>query len=115
VFDGDGAPVPDCMLEIWQADAQGGFSDPQDHARCPIRVSKASAAAAPTPTAAMPRHHQARRGADPDGKPQAPHIFAVFAPAMLLQNYTRIYFDGRPATPADPVRTVRRPPRHPDR
>ena len=30
VFDGDGAPVPDCMLEIWQADAQGRFSDPQD-------------------------------------------------------------------------------------
>src|SRR5216683_45603 len=23
VFDGDGAPVPDCMLEVWQADSQG--------------------------------------------------------------------------------------------
>ena len=22
VFDGDGQPVPDCMLEVWQADAQ---------------------------------------------------------------------------------------------
>ena len=26
VFDGDGQPVPDCMLEIWQADAQGRFN-----------------------------------------------------------------------------------------
>src|SRR4249920_2744386 len=26
VFDGDGQPVPDCMLEIWQADAQGRFA-----------------------------------------------------------------------------------------
>ncbi len=30
VFDGDGAVVPDAMLEIWQADAQGRFADPQD-------------------------------------------------------------------------------------
>src|ERR1700680_110901 len=30
VFDGDGALVPDCMLEIWQAGAQGRFSDPAD-------------------------------------------------------------------------------------
>jgi len=30
VLDGDGQPVGDCMLEIWQADAQGRFSDPQD-------------------------------------------------------------------------------------
>src|SRR3954454_19583417 len=25
VFDGDGAAVPDAMLEIWQADSQGRF------------------------------------------------------------------------------------------
>ena len=30
VFDGDGKPMPDCMLEIWQADAQGHSSDPAD-------------------------------------------------------------------------------------
>src|SRR4030081_188114 len=30
VFDGAGQPVPDCMLEIWQADAQGRFGDPKD-------------------------------------------------------------------------------------
>ena len=35
VFDGDGAVVPDCMLEIWQADAQGRFSDPQDKRALP--------------------------------------------------------------------------------
>src|SRR3981081_347654 len=39
VFDGDGQPVSDCMLEIWQADAQGRFSDrrakhPPPHAAC---------------------------------------------------------------------------------
>jgi protocatechuate 3,4-dioxygenase alpha subunit len=35
VFDGDGAPMPDCMLEIWQADAQGRFADPQDKRALP--------------------------------------------------------------------------------
>src|SRR5260221_990807 len=35
VFDGDGQPVPDCMLEIWQADAQGRFSDPKDKRALP--------------------------------------------------------------------------------
>src|SRR6185437_13420061 len=30
VFDGEGQPVPDAMLEIWQADSQGRFADPQD-------------------------------------------------------------------------------------
>ena len=42
--------------------------------------------------------------ADPDGKPQAPHILlAVFARGMLLHLYTRIYFDGEAANAADPV------------
>ena len=40
VFDGDGAPVPDCMLEIWQADAQGRFSDPQDSRALPNSTFK---------------------------------------------------------------------------
>src|SRR3954469_979123 len=28
VIDGDGKPVPDAMLEIWQADAQGRYPTP---------------------------------------------------------------------------------------
>ena len=35
VFDGDAQPVPDCMLEIWQADAQGRFADPKDKRAMP--------------------------------------------------------------------------------
>ena len=30
VFDGDGAPVPDALVEIWQPDAQGFFNHPAD-------------------------------------------------------------------------------------
>ncbi len=30
VFDGDGVPVNDAMIEIWQADAQGNYHHPED-------------------------------------------------------------------------------------
>ena len=28
VFDGDGAPVPDAMIELWQADSDGRYRHP---------------------------------------------------------------------------------------
>ncbi|MGB3505375.1 MAG: protocatechuate 3,4-dioxygenase subunit alpha, partial [Xanthobacteraceae bacterium] len=40
VFDGDGAVIPDAMLEIWQADAQGRFADPQDKRALPNATFK---------------------------------------------------------------------------
>src|ERR1700739_3981451 len=30
VLDGDGLPVPDALLEIWQADASGHYAHPED-------------------------------------------------------------------------------------
>src|SRR3979490_2240024 len=37
VFDGDGQPMPDCVLEIWQAGAQAASPIPRTSGRCPIR------------------------------------------------------------------------------
>src|ERR1044072_2432635 len=34
-LEGDGRVVPDAMLEIWQADAQGRFADPKDKRALP--------------------------------------------------------------------------------
>jgi protocatechuate 3,4-dioxygenase alpha subunit len=105
VYDGDGKIVPDCMLEIWQADAQGRFNDPQDKRAQPnssfrgfgrVGTDKDGGYAFDTiKPGSVP---------DPDGKPQAPHILlAVFARGMLLHLYTRIYFSGEAANAADPV------------
>ena len=105
VFDGDGQPVPDCMLEIWQADAQGRFSDPQDK-RAPPNSSFKGFGRIGTDANGGYAFDTIKPGqvADPDGKPQAPHlVLAIFARGMLLQNYTRIYFDGEAANAADPV------------
>ncbi len=108
VFDGDGAPVPDCMLEIWQADAQGRFSDPQDTRALPNSSFKGFGRCGTDPNGDY-AFDTIKPGVvpDPDGKPQAPHLLlAIFALGMLLHNYTRIYFDGEAAKTADTVRAL---------
>jgi len=105
VFDGDGKPVPDCMLEIWQADAQGRFADPQD-TRAQPNSSFRGFGRCGTDKDGGYAFDTIKPGSvpDPDGKPQAPHLLlAIFARGMLLQNYSRIYFGGDPANADDPV------------
>jgi len=105
VFDGDGRPVPDCMLEIWQADAQGRFVDPKDKRALPNTKFRGFGRCG-TGTNGEYAFDTIKPGAvpGPGGKPQAPHVLvAVFARGMLLHNYTRIYFDGEAANAADPV------------
>jgi protocatechuate 3,4-dioxygenase, alpha subunit len=105
VFDGDGQPVPDCMLEIWQADAQGRFSDPQDKRASPNTTFKGFGRCGADANGDY-FFDTIRPGSvlDPDGKPQAPHLLlAIFARGMLLHLYTRIYFDGEAANTADSV------------
>jgi protocatechuate 3,4-dioxygenase alpha subunit len=108
VLDGDGAPVPDAMLEIWQADAQGRFSDPQDKRALPNSTFKGFGRCG-TDANGSYAFDTIKPGTvpDPDGRVQAPHILlAVFARGMLLHLYTRIYFDGERANAADPVLAV---------
>jgi protocatechuate 3,4-dioxygenase, alpha subunit len=105
VFDGDGVPVPDCMLEVWQADSQGRFADPQDKRALPNATFRGFGRVGTDPDGSyafdtiMPGSVP-----DPDGKPQAPHVLlAVFGRGMLRHLYTRIYFGGETANESDPV------------
>jgi protocatechuate 3,4-dioxygenase alpha subunit len=105
VFDGDGQPVPDAMLEIWQADAQGRFADPQDKRALPNAAFRGFGRCGTDANGGY-AFDTIKPGSvpDPDGKPQAPHILlAVFARGMLLHLYTRIYFSGEAANAVDPV------------
>jgi protocatechuate 3,4-dioxygenase alpha subunit len=105
VFDGDGKPVPDCMLEIWQADASGNFADPKDKRALPNSKFRGFGRCGTDPNGDY-AFDTIKPGQvpDPDGRPQAPHILlAIFARGMLLHNYTRIYLDGETANAADPV------------
>ena len=106
VLDGAGAVMPDAMLEIWQADAQGRYAHPADG----------------RPLASNSFRGFGRAATDKDGgfffatvKPGAgarvraascrrPHInVGLFARGMLKRLFTRIYFAGEPANATDPI------------
>jgi protocatechuate 3,4-dioxygenase alpha subunit len=105
VFDGDGVAIPDCMLEVWQADSQGRFADPRDKRALPNAAFRGFGRCG-TDANGVYRFDTIKPGAvpDPGGKPQAPHLLlAVFARGMLRHLYTRIYFGDEPANSNDPV------------
>lgn len=99
VSDYQGAPVPDALIEFWQADASGQFGTERD---------KASGGFGRVPTDAAGRYSINTIYPGPvagaDGKLQAPHILVVmFARGLLMQVVTRIYFDGEAGNKNDPV------------
>jgi protocatechuate 3,4-dioxygenase alpha subunit len=107
VYDGDGANVPDAMLEIWQADAQGHFSDPQDKRALPNTSFKGFGRCGTSEAGFS--FETIKPGVVPgaNGKPQAPHIvLAIFGRGMTMQSMTRIYFDDEAANATDEVMTL---------
>jgi protocatechuate 3,4-dioxygenase, alpha subunit len=105
VLDGDGAPIDDCLIEIWQADSAGRYAHPADQRALPNAGFKGFGRAA-TDAAGAYAFDTIKPGAvsGADSIPQAPHIVvAVFARGMLRQQYTRIYFADEAANASDPV------------
>jgi protocatechuate 3,4-dioxygenase, alpha subunit len=104
VLDGDGAPVDDAVLEIWQADAEGRYPHPED-ARSADAGFRGFGRAM-TDEAGRYRFVTIRPGRvpGPRGTLQAPHAnLTIFARGLLKQLVTRIYFAGEPSNESDPV------------
>ena len=107
LLDGAGDPVPDGLIETWQADPEGRFAHPDDprgaigweafrgFARCPTDLEGNWSVLTLKP-GAIP---------GPGGVLQAPHLaVSVFARGLLARLVTRIYFgDEEAANAADPV------------
>jgi len=105
IYDGDGEPITDAMLEIWQADAQGRYADPRSTKALPNTAFKGHGRSA-TDAKGMFGFDTIKPGPvpGPEGKPQAPHVvFAIFSRGMLRQVYTRMYFPDEKANATDPV------------
>lgn len=105
VLDGDGAPVPDAMLELWQADGEGRYASPFDRRANSNAGFTGFGRSATAPDGAF-RFETVKPGRvpAPGGGLQAPHIaVTVFARGMLLHAVTRIYFDDEPSTADDPI------------
>jgi protocatechuate 3,4-dioxygenase, alpha subunit len=106
VLDGDGAPVPDAMIEIWQANHEGRYAHPEDRQNKPLDPAFTGFGRTGTDAAGRFGFRTIRPGAvpAPAGGLQAPHIVVgVFARGLLKRLVTRIYFADDPANLDDPV------------
>jgi protocatechuate 3,4-dioxygenase alpha subunit len=106
VLDGDGSPVPDAMLEIWQADADGKYNHPDDAQHETADPSCSGFGRMGTSEEGSCEFETIKPGcvSGPGNVLQAPHLsLAVFARGMLKQLYTRIYFAGDPGNQKDPI------------
>jgi protocatechuate 3,4-dioxygenase alpha subunit len=106
IWDAEGSPVTDAMIEAWQADAEGRYHHPDDPRGkdCdPAFLGFGRAATDETGCCIFETVKPGRVPA-PDGRLQAPHIsIAIYARGILLQLQTRVYFAGDAANEADPV------------
>ena len=107
VIDGDGAPVPDACLELWQANAAGRYAHPDDtRTDTPLDPNFRGFGRVSTDADGNFRFTTIRPGPVPGrgNSLQAPHIaVALFARGLLKQLYTRVYFAGEPLNETDPV------------
>jgi protocatechuate 3,4-dioxygenase alpha subunit len=103
VLDGEGAPVPDAMIELWQADSDGNYERPAG--------SEGGAAFGgfgrlPTAEDGLCTFETIRPGcvAGPGKTVQAPHInVSILGRGILKRLSTRLYFAGEPTNDADPI------------
>ena len=108
VTDGDGEPVIDAMIEIWQANAAGRYAHVEDTREdLPLEEGFDGFGRACTDDDGRYEFLTVKPGRVPGlgGPLQAPHIdVSVFARGLLKRLVTRIYFpDEAEANEADPV------------
>ena len=109
VLDGDGVPVPDAIVEIWQANGRGRYNHPAD-ARDAAALDAGFVGFGRSGTDEAGRYwfETIRPGAvpiDAEGtQMQAPHLCVIIAARGLLNHLaTRLYFADEPANATDPV------------
>lgn len=106
VFDGEDRPVPDAMIEIWQANTHGRYNHPEDKQEKPLDPGFQGFGRAGTDENGDYWFETIKPGPVPGsgGAAQAPHLnVVVFARGMMLHAFTRIYFMDEPANRTDPV------------
>ena len=103
VYDGEGNTVPDAMIEIWQADAQGRYAHPDDPRGSNSTFVGFGRMGTGTDAENRFVFETIKPGTvDAD---QAPHISViVMMRGLLTHTFTRIYFsDEETANAEDPV------------
>lgn len=103
VLDGEGQPISDAMVEIWQADGQGRYAHPLDKRSSNTGFKGFGRVGTGVDPQCRFIFNTVKPGSV-DGR-QAPHInVIVFARGLLIHACTRIYFsDEAEANARDPV------------
>lgn len=112
VLDANGAGVPDACLEIWQADAQGEYAEPEDPARGADGFR--GFGRIPTEEDGRFRFSTIKPGgvAGLDGTMQAPHLaVSIFMRGLMKRLTTRIYFPAEERNFKDAVLALIEPQR----
>ena len=108
VLDEDGRPVPNTLVEIWQANAAGRYIHVRDQHPAPLDPNFSGAGRVVTDAEGRYRFTTVKPGAYPwRNHPNAwrpAHIhFSLFGPSFLTRLITQMYFPGDPLFPFDPI------------
>jgi protocatechuate 3,4-dioxygenase, beta subunit len=115
LLDGDGRPVRNSLVEIWQANSAGRYAHAVDQHPAPLDPNFSGAGRCLTDDEGRYEFITIKPGAYPWGNhPNAwrpAHIhFSVFGPAFATRLVTQMYFPGDPLFPYDPIfQSVRDP------
>jgi len=103
VLDGNGAPVPDALIETWQADGDGRYAG---FHRAVAGSSFTGFGRATCDADGRFTIETVKPGSvvDLENRRHAPHIaIGVFGKGINRRLYTRLYFPDEPANDTDPV------------
>ncbi len=108
VLDEDARPVPNTLVEIWQANAAGRYRHVNDNHPAPLDPNFTGAGRALTDENGVYRFVTIKPGAYPwrnhDNAWRPAHIhFSIFGNAFATRLVTQMYFPGDPLLPIDPV------------
>lgn len=108
VTDEDGRPVPNTLIEIWQANAAGRYIHVRDQHPAPIDPNFSGAGRCVTDSEGRYRFVTVKPGAYPwknhhnAWRPAHIHL-SLFGPSFLTRLVTQMYFPGDPLIPLDPI------------
>ena len=106
IVDGDGLPVRDATIEIWQANSHGKYAHPEDMQEKPLDDNFKGFGRVSTNKDGGFQFTTIKPGCVPglSGTTQAPHLtLVIFMRGLLKHLVTRIYFEGEVANADDPV------------
>jgi protocatechuate 3,4-dioxygenase beta subunit len=108
ILDGDGRPIPDTLIEVWQANAAGRYRHKGDQHPAPLDPNFSGAGRCVTDAEGRYEFITIKPGAYPWGnhpnawRPQHIH-FSLLGQAFAQRLVTQMYFPGDPLFAFDPI------------